>query len=107
MPGQHETIRIDGPAYLTTDEDVLARFTEEVRRPPLAVVVEVAAVFTHCAKAFRRGRLWQPASWVDGRSLALAARYAQLALDESYDEYAAANDVKIDEGLAADQPASP
>ena len=55
VPGQNETLRIDGPAYLTTDDDVLDRFTTELRRPTLAVVIETAAVFTHCAKSFRRG----------------------------------------------------
>ena len=57
VPGQHETIRIEGAARHTTDADVLDRFTTELRMPTLAVVVEVAAVFTDCAKAFRRGRL--------------------------------------------------
>ena len=75
VPGQDETLRIDGRARLTDDDDVLDLFVEEVRRPVLALVVETEAVYTHCAKSFRRGRLWDPASWpVLDRSLALAAR---------------------------------
>jgi hypothetical protein len=103
VPGQHETLRIDGPAYLTTDNDVLDLFTDELRRPTLAVVVETAAVFTHCAKSFRRGRVWEPESWMDG-ALALEARYRQLGLSESFAEYASANAMKIADGLAADIP---
>ena len=103
IPGQHDTLRIDGPAYLTTDDDVLDQFTGELRRPNVAVVVETAAIFNHCAKSFRRGRVWEPESWVDG-ALALEARYRQLDLAESFDEYACDHAVKIADGLAADAP---
>lgn len=104
IPGQNETLRIDGPAHLTTDADVLDRFTDELRRPPLAIVVETASVFTHCAKSFRRGRVWDPSSWAArGRSLALEARYCQLALDASFDEYAAEMEDTIVAHLAADR----
>lgn len=105
VPGQNETLRIDGPAYLTTDDGVLDRFTDELRRPPLAIVVETAAVFTHCAKAFRRGKVWEPSSWAAGdASLALAARYRQLALGVSFGEYAAEMEDTIAAHLAADRP---
>ena len=32
-------------------------------RPPLAMVVEIEQVFFHCAKAFLRSSLWEPATW--------------------------------------------
>lgn len=105
VPGQPETLRLDGPAWLTTDDDVLDRFTDELRRPTLAVVIEVAHVFTHCAKAFRRGRLWEPEAWPTlDRSPALEARYRQLDLDAPFDRYAADNLRKIDDDLACDRP---
>jgi hypothetical protein len=28
-------------------------------------VVEVAELYSHCAKSFRRGKVWQPESWAD------------------------------------------
>jgi PPOX class probable FMN-dependent enzyme len=106
IPGQNETLRIDGPAHLTTDAGVLDRFTDELRRPKLAIVVEVASVFTHCAKSFRRGRLWEPTTWpITERSLALEARYRQLELDVPFEAYADDNESKIAGGLALDQPA--
>jgi hypothetical protein len=105
VPGQHETVRIDGRAYLTTDAAVLDRFVEELRRPTLAVVVEVASVFTHCAKAFRRARLWEPATWPRlERSPALDARFRQLCLDVPYEAYAADMDERIAADLAQDAP---
>jgi PPOX class probable FMN-dependent enzyme len=64
MPGKDETLRINGPATLTTDRSVLDGFTAELRRPKLAIVVEVAELYGHCAKAFRRAEVWNPESWV-------------------------------------------
>lgn len=103
VPGQSETVRVDGAAHLTTDDAVLDVFAGELRRPVLAVVVRVEAVFTHCAKAFRRSRLWDPTTWPDpaGR-VVLEARYRQLGLDEPFDAYARANDAKLSDDLARD-----
>ncbi len=65
MPGKDETVRINGRATLTTDAAILDGFTVELRRPKSAIVVEVAEVYSHCAKSFRRGKVWQPESWAD------------------------------------------
>ena len=65
MPGKDETLRIKGPAMLTTDLSVLDGFTAELRRPKLAIVVEVAELYVHCAKAFRRGEVWNVESWAE------------------------------------------
>lgn len=62
-PGNDETVRIDGRASLRTDDDILDRWEGLFRRPKLAVVIEVEAVFIHCAKAFRRSGLWDPTTW--------------------------------------------
>jgi PPOX class probable FMN-dependent enzyme len=63
VPGKDETLRINGPAVLTTADAVLDRTHPALRRPKMALVVEAEEVFAHCAKAFRRGRVWQPESW--------------------------------------------
>jgi PPOX class probable FMN-dependent enzyme len=85
VPGQEETLRINGPAALSTDPDLLAGFTKELRPPKLAVVIEVAEVYGHCAKAFKRGNMWRPETWLsDGRSSDLASMYACVwNLDET------------------------
>jgi len=63
VPGKDETLRINGPATITDDPELLAGFTRELRTPELAVVIETAEVYGHCAKAFRRGKVWQPDAW--------------------------------------------
>jgi PPOX class probable FMN-dependent enzyme len=63
VPGKDETVRINGPAWVTTDAATLDLWNGELRRPTTAIVVRVDEIFMHCAKAFRRGRVWEPASW--------------------------------------------
>jgi len=58
IPGVDETLRINGRATLRTDEALLALCTNERRRPPLVIAVEVREVYLHCAKSLMRSKLW-------------------------------------------------
>lgn len=60
IPGFDDTLRVNGRATLVNDPDLLNSMSVNGRVPKLAIVVEVAEVFMHCAKAFRRSRLWSP-----------------------------------------------
>ena len=62
QPGQSETVRVNGEAWITTDPEVLDGFTLS-RRPTTAITVRVTATFIHCAKAFRRSGMWDPEVW--------------------------------------------
>lgn len=102
VPGKDETLRVNGPAAITTDADILAGFTKELRPPKAAIVVETAEVYGHCAKAFRRARMWDPEAWA---ALAdapdLAAMYAGAwNVDES--EMRDTLERVYDDDLAAD-----
>lgn len=63
VPGMDETLRINGTARLTTHESLLARFPMQGKTPELAIVVHTTEVYMHCARAFRRSKLWEPATW--------------------------------------------
>lgn len=65
IPGFDDTLRVNGRASLVTDPELLGRLSMHDRAPRLAIVVRVSEVFLHCAKAFRRSRLWDPASFQD------------------------------------------
>jgi uncharacterized protein len=65
IPGRDETLRVEGSALLTTDPGTLALWEDELRTPKVAIVVEVNTLYVHCAKSFRRGRMWDPASWAE------------------------------------------
>ncbi|CAN7404863.1 pyridoxamine 5'-phosphate oxidase family protein [Rhizobium rhizogenes] len=58
IPGFDDTLRVNGRATLVNDPDLLKSMSVNDRAPKLAIVVEVVEVFMHCAKAFRRSRLW-------------------------------------------------
>jgi PPOX class probable FMN-dependent enzyme len=59
IPGIQETLRVNGTAEITTNEDVLARWDRNGKRPKAALVVKVQEAFLHCGKALIRARLWE------------------------------------------------
>lgn len=63
VPGRGDTLRINGRAELVREPDLLERMLVNGHRPKLAIRIEVETVFFHCAKAFLRSELWNPASW--------------------------------------------
>lgn len=105
VPGKEETLRINGPAWLTTTADVLDRTHPDLRRPKMALVVETRELFTHCAKAFRRSRVWEPESWTVLQDAPdLAEMYAcQMGGDAG--SYRTVLAESYDASLAADRPA--
>jgi uncharacterized protein len=63
IPGRADTLRINGRARLVSDAPFFDDVAVRGVRPVLAMVVEIDQVFSHCAKAFMRSRLWQADSW--------------------------------------------
>ena len=64
VPGQSETVRVNGRAWLTTDPELLAGFALP-RLPKSAIVAEVEGTYIHCAKAFTRGGVWDTDVWAE------------------------------------------
>ena len=65
VPGRDETLRVEGDACLTTDPALLSLWDDALRTPRVAIGVRVRTVYIHCAKAFRRGHVWDPAAWAE------------------------------------------
>ncbi|MFD1722874.1 MSMEG_1061 family FMN-dependent PPOX-type flavoprotein [Amnibacterium endophyticum] len=63
IPGRGDTLRINGRARLVSEAPFFDAMVVKGHRPLLAVVVEIEEVFSHCAKAFMRSRLWEPETW--------------------------------------------
>jgi PPOX class probable FMN-dependent enzyme len=63
VPGTEETLRVHGRAELTRDPAVLERLSARGQPALLAIRVRVDRCFFHCAKAFRRSRLWHADTW--------------------------------------------
>ncbi len=63
VPGTDETLRVNGTAQITTDPAVLDRLAARGEAAILAVRITVERCFFHCAKAFRRSKLWESTTW--------------------------------------------
>jgi PPOX class probable FMN-dependent enzyme len=63
VPGRGDTLRINGSARIVRDAPFFDALKVKGHRPQLALLVTVEEVFFHCAKAFLRSELWEPASW--------------------------------------------
>jgi PPOX class probable FMN-dependent enzyme len=74
VPGREETLRVNGRASIIRDEEILDRAAVMGKRPPVGIGVEVEECYLHCAKAFRRSKLWEPEQWPDRKALPSMAR---------------------------------
>jgi len=63
IPGRGDTLRINGTARILADADYFDAMTVQDKRPILALEIDVAEVFFHCAKAFLRSDAWDPSKW--------------------------------------------
>jgi hypothetical protein len=86
VPGVKETLRINGRAELSVDDELLDRLMVDQRRPKLALDIAVEVAFIHCGKALHRSELWDPSSWPEDVSL---IRARAQAAGESEEEVAA------------------
>jgi PPOX class probable FMN-dependent enzyme len=69
IPGIGVTLRVNGTAELTTDEELRASFAVGTKVPTTVIVVKTTAVFTQCPKALLRSHLWDPARHRDPSEL--------------------------------------
>jgi len=99
IPGFEETLRVNGRASLTRDPAILNGMVMNGRLPTLAIVVQVDEVFLHCAKAFRRSRLWDPDHFQDRREMPSLIR---MILDETTGAPGDDEMRRIDDGLEDD-----
>ena len=74
IPGFDETLRVNGSAELSTFAAHIAACTTERRAPTLVLRVSVQAAYLHCAKAFMRSKLWEPASQIARSALPSAGK---------------------------------
>ena len=65
LPGVNETLRVNGTAELTADPALLAPLAVQGKVPKSGILVHVEEAFLHCAKAFIRSKLWDPATQIE------------------------------------------
>ncbi len=81
IPGVDETLRVNGRAELSKDENLLTRFASEIKTPASCIVLHVEEVFLHCAKALMRSNLWSADAQIERSALPTLGRMINDQLD--------------------------
>lgn len=58
VPGSNTVVRVNGRARVTMDAAFCARFERHGAHPRSVIVVEIAEIYTQCARALIRSDLW-------------------------------------------------
>ena len=74
IPGFEDTLRLNGRGRVTKDPGLLADCAVDGKLPRFGVLIAVDEVFFHCAKAFRRSRLWDPTAQIPRNTMPTLAR---------------------------------
>lgn len=82
IPGWNESLRINGTAIVTADEELLASMEADGKRPASAIVVTIVTMYFQCARAIKRSRLWDIDTQVDRSLLPTAGSLVKSVLDE-------------------------
>ena len=85
IPGIRTTMRINGRAHLSTDEELCASFAMEGKNPKCVVVITVERAYTQCQKAIVRSRLWDPEMHVAKSELPTAGEMMERLSNGEFD----------------------
>jgi PPOX class probable FMN-dependent enzyme len=80
VPGQRDTLRVNGTAQIVTEAPYLPRLTMRDVVPQLAIEVRVEELYLHCGKAFARSSLWDPSTWPERGTVPSAGQMARSQL---------------------------
>jgi PPOX class probable FMN-dependent enzyme len=69
VPGSNTTMRVNGRAVISVEPALLDSFEMDGRHPRSVTVITVNEVYFQCARALMRAELWNPAHFVDPKSL--------------------------------------
>lgn len=58
VSGSNTVVRVNGTARLTADEDLRARFEKQGKQPATVILIDIAEVYSQCARALMRARTW-------------------------------------------------
>lgn len=85
VPGSDTTIRVNGTAEISVDEDLKQSLAVEGKLPRSVVVVRIGEIYFQCARALMRANIWGADARVDPASLPSAGELLK-AMKESFDD---------------------
>jgi len=95
VPGVNVTLRVNGTAVLSTNDELRKSFAVVDKLPATVIVVTTTAVYTQCPKALIRSKLWDPSLHRDAVDLPSVGQIMEritngeidgAALDAAYPE---------------------
>lgn len=95
IPGFEDTLRVNGQASVVTDEALLEKCAVKGKSPKTGILVNVEEAYIHCAKAFKRSKLWDPASIQDRSEM---PSLAKMVLDQLSPEDASPSEQDVAAG---------
>jgi hypothetical protein len=91
---------VNGTATVVRDPAALAPLAIDGKPPKLGIRVAVREVYLHCARSFRRARLWDPAARVPRKTLPTLATMVMEMSPKQYDaETARAIDRRVEDSM--------
>lgn len=58
VAGSNNVVRVNGTGWVTDDVDLRARFEKKGRQPATVIIVDIAEVYSQCARALMRVKTW-------------------------------------------------
>lgn len=74
IPGYDDTLRVNGKATIVDAPDALEKSVVRGKVPHAGIKVDVQEAFLHCAKAFKRSKLWDQESQQERSEMPSLAR---------------------------------
>jgi PPOX class probable FMN-dependent enzyme len=74
VPGFEDTLRVNGLARVTTEPELMARFTSDGKPPRSVVLIDVREAYLHCVKAIKRAGLWSQNAQVNRETFPTAGQ---------------------------------
>jgi uncharacterized protein len=97
VPGVGITLRVNGTAELSTDDELRASFEIDGKVPRTVIVISITTVYTQCPKALIRSHLWDPSMHRDPSELPSVGQIMDLITSGEFNgaEYDAAYPERI------------
>ncbi len=85
IPGIGMSMRVNGRAQLSTDQNLCESFTMEGKVPKCVIVITVTAAYTQCQKAIARSKLWDVTQHVKPTDLPTMGEMMQRLSSDNFD----------------------
>ncbi len=85
VPGSGTTLRVNGRALISIDEELCASFAVQGKPARSVIVISVEDVYFQCARAIHRSRLWDAGAHVDAATLPTPGRILEVTSRKSID----------------------